>query len=382
LDVAIAQVKPDCRILDQDRHAAEKHCNDGIRVYPPRMINATLGDLPASLAWRKQTIMRSKRPIGAALFAVASLLLSGCGALSGDSGTANNGPLEKIKVAELKLVDAVPVRMAIAEGHFKAEGLEVELSTGAKGSVNIDNVLGGSIDIGMSSYPPAIAAHVKAKPLVVVADAVETKPDSIVLVVKKDSQIKSVQELAGKKIANSSVKGISEMAMNAQFKMLGVDYTKIKYVSAQIADMPSMVTRGDVDAAIIAEPHVQVAYKEGTQKLYDPFVGRTGNFPWSGLVASREWVDSHRETAAKFQRAIAKGAVDALNKRDKVIDILKNDVGISEDVAQLVTLPTYPTAVDPTRLQRVVDLMKENGEKGPNGAPLEVDMKTMVINLT
>ncbi|ONI87488.1 hypothetical protein ALI144C_08825 [Actinosynnema sp. ALI-1.44] len=321
--------------------------------------------------------MPSRRCVAAVLGAVVLAGTTGCGLL-GDSerrGPAG-GPLERavINVGTLGLVDSAPLHLAVDNGYFQAEGLEVRLTTGAKGSANVDNVVGGTLDFGLTSYPPAFMPQAKGVAEIrIVADAVQTTEDLILCVVPKNSTVRKPADLAGKKIAVSSKRGISELTLNSQFTMMSVDPLKIQYVSMEIAAMPSAMERGDVAAAVIAEPHLTAATKAGMVKLMDPFSGPTANFPWSGWIARKDFTDGNPNVVAAFKRALSKGVADTAN-RDKVGEVLTKHLRIDAATYQLMTMPVFPTTVDPVRLQRVADLMFDQGEMDKH-----LDVRTMML---
>jgi NitT/TauT family transport system substrate-binding protein len=310
--------------------------------------------------------------------------LGGCGLFgeTAESAPASSGPLEKttIKVAELKIIDATPIHLAIDNGHFKAEGLNVELSTGGKGSANIDNIIGGSIDIGLASYPPSIVPVAKkVAELKIVSDAVATTENLFLLVVKKGGTINTLKQLEGRKIAVSSQGGIGELALRSQLKIAGVNVAKDQYLSMPFADMPTALERGNVDAAIMNEPFLtQALQSNGVQKLLSPFTGRTADFPTSGWIANKKFTDENPKTVAAFQRAMVKAVADA-QQRSAVESAVVKYVQVPPNVASLMTMPTYPSSTDATRLQRVVDLMVETGELK---AEQKIDMRGMMIGQT
>ncbi|MET0233071.1 MAG: ABC transporter substrate-binding protein [Kibdelosporangium sp.] len=306
--------------------------------------------------------------------------LGGCGVFGEPADSSpGSGPLEKttIKVAELKIIDAAPLHIAIDRGHFKAEGLNIELTTGGKGSANIDNVIGGSIDIGLASYPPSIVPVAKkVADLKIVSDAVATQENLFLLVVKKNGTIKDLKGLEGSKIAVSSQGGIAELALRSQLAIAGVNIAKNQYISMPFADMPPALERDDVGAAIMNEPFLtQALQSDGVQKLLSPFTGRTADFPTSGWIANKKFTDANPKTVAAFQRAMVKAVADS-QTRGVVEEAVVKYVQVPPNVASLMTLPTFPTSTDPTRLQRVVDLMVETGELKPDQ---KIDMHTMVL---
>ncbi|OLF18512.1 ABC transporter substrate-binding protein [Actinophytocola xanthii] len=315
-----------------------------------------------------------------ALVVITALLpaLTACG-MFGDS-TADKDPAQapektSLRVGGLKLTDSIPILLARDNGYFEDEGLKVDMKFGEKGSVNLANVMENKIDIGMSSYPPPINEQLDGARLKVVAEAVLTTPGLIQIVVPGDSPLRSVNDLAGKKVANSSKRGITELTLGVQLQMRGIDPASVQFVSMEIAKMPDALAKGEVDAAGIAEPYIQSAMLKGAIPLFDPFSGPTADFPWSGYVATEKFTQENPKTIAAFQRALSRAVNDVRRDRTKAEKIAVQYLGVDESIASLMTLPVYPTNVDKVRLQRVADMLQQAGE-----IDRPIDMSDLVIS--
>jgi NitT/TauT family transport system substrate-binding protein len=97
------------------------------------------------------------------------LAVSGCGALgSSDSSSSSTpgGPVEKpkIKVGVLPVVDMAPFYRAVDSGYFKQEGLDVEVVTAASGPKATESLIGGDLDIAVTSYPGALPHRRRKSP--------------------------------------------------------------------------------------------------------------------------------------------------------------------------------------------------------------------------
>jgi NitT/TauT family transport system substrate-binding protein len=315
-----------------------------------------------------------------ALVVITALLpaLTACGVF-GDSSEENNAgqvpEKSTIKIGGLKLTDSIPMLLARDSGYFEDEGLQVEMEFGEKGSANLADVMDGKIDIGMSSYPPPINKQLEGSRLKVVAEAVLTTPGLIQIVVRGDSPLRSVNDLAGKRVANSSARGITELTLGVQLEMRGVDPRSVEFVSMEIAKMPDALARGEVDAAGIAEPYIQSAMLKGAIPLFDPFTGPTADFPWSGYVATEKFTDENPKTVAAFQRGLSRAVEEIRQDRSKAEKIATQYLEVDEAVASLMTLPEYPTNVDKVRLQRVADMLHQAGE-----IPDRIDMSDLVLS--
>ncbi|MFC5109575.1 ABC transporter substrate-binding protein [Kibdelosporangium philippinense] len=309
----------------------------------------------------------------------AVLPTSGCGLLRGasaDRDAPSPTGLEKstIRVGRLALVDALPLHQAIDNGYFKAEGLTIELSTMAKGSDSVDRLIAGELEIGLTSYPQPLIAHAKGiAKLKVVADAVETTPDLIVAVVQAGGPVTDPHQLVGKKIAVSSKRGISELVMIDQLTQLGITMPHENFISMPIGDMPAALKRGDIAAAVIAQPPLEEAKQQGAVKLLDPFTGPTAAFPWSGWFATEKFASENPKTVEAFRRALARGVADMADRNVLEQSAVKN-LGVKDGIAKLMTVPNFPTTADPVRLQRVADLLAKYGE-----TPARLDMHAMVL---
>lgn len=303
--------------------------------------------------------------------------ITGCGVLS-DSGSDENTypPPEKttLTIRGLQLTDSIPILLARDAGYFEDEGLNVEFEFGEKGSANLADVMDGKADIGMMSYPPAITKQLEGARLKVVADAVQTTPGLIQVVVPQNSPIRSVEELANKKVANSSPRGITELTLSSQLQTRGVDPSSVQFVSMEIAKMPEALARGEVDAAGIAEPYIQSALMAGGTSLFDIFSGPTADFPWSGYVTTEKFTEQNPNTVAAFQRALNRAVGEVRFDRPRAEEMAVRYLEVEEDIARLMVLPEYPTKVDAIRLQRIADMLYNSGEITES-----LDMSELVI---
>jgi NitT/TauT family transport system substrate-binding protein len=317
-----------------------------------------------------------------------AMMLTGCGLLGDTSPDASpNSQVEKstIRVGQLKLTDALPLNIAIDHGYFKAEGLNVDLQVVGRGSESVDKIQAGDLDFGLMSYPNALIPQAKhVGDLKIVADAAETTEGYAVCVVPKGSPIKDAHQLVGKKIAISSPKGISELAMTDHLAALGITADQVQFPSIPITDMPGLLASGAVDAAVISEPVLTQAMKrDGLSHVLVPFSGPTANFPWSGWVATKKFTDANPKTTDAFRRALLRGVTDANADRGLVEQAAVSHLGVDTQTAALMTLPVFPLGTAPDPLQRVADLLAKYGQipKRPNSTSpaAELDIHTMLL---
>ncbi|RSM67103.1 sulfonate ABC transporter substrate-binding protein [Amycolatopsis sp. WAC 01376] len=294
--------------------------------------------------------------------------LGACGALGGDDTSkasgGGDGALEKpkIKVALLPVVDLAPLRLAQEAGYFKAEGLEVEAVDAPSGQQAMTKMIGGEVDIAFSTYMPFFVAKSKgAADIRLVADSVSASPKSNAVVTVPNSTVKTINDLAGKKIAITDKNTASHLLTVSVMKDHGVDTSKVQWVPMQLPNIAAALGSGQVDAGYLPEPFLTQASKVvGATPIVDIATGATTDFPLAGFGALGSFVDKNPKTLAAFQRALAKAVRESAD-RSKIEPMIVKYAKVDAETASLLTLPTFGATLDARRLQRVPDLLLQTG---------------------
>lgn len=326
--------------------------------------------------------MRQSRRLSAllgALLLVASVTAA-CGG-SDDSKSGGKG-LEKktLTVASLPLVDGAALYIAQQKKFFEAEGLKVNVKTVQKSTDALPALIKGDVDvIASANYVTFLeAADAGTLKLQVLAEAATLTPNMMNVLVKPDSKIKTAKDLEGKKVAVNIPNNIQSLTLNAILKANNVDASKVKYVQIPFPQMGPALEKGQVDAIHVVEPFLtdyqkklgaRVAVNGGSQPVTDT--------PISGYVGTRQFTEKNPKTAAAFQRAIIKAQQIAASDRKSVESVLPSYAKIDPQVASVITLPGFPTSLNTTRVQRVVDLMNTAGL-----LPNKLDLKTVLFQPT
>lgn len=106
----------------------------------------------------------------------------------------------------------VPYAVAKEKGFFKEAGLTVTgFLTSAGGGTTVRNVLASELPYGEVALPAVIAAAQQGLELTIVHAGVASVSDQVWISRKDDQSIKTVQDLAGKKLGYSSPKSVTDM---------------------------------------------------------------------------------------------------------------------------------------------------------------------------
>jgi len=130
--------------------------------------------------------------------ATASLTILLAGALACGKGGKKN----QVNIGYVYAMANAPVIIAEKKGFFKKHGVKANLLKFTSGPVLYKAIVSGDLDIAYVGFPPAYHWRAKGLPITVVA---RVNYGQHVILVKKDSGIKSLQDLKGKKIAGAQV---------------------------------------------------------------------------------------------------------------------------------------------------------------------------------
>lgn len=301
-----------------------------------------------------------------ALVSAAALLLStavGCGDSDDSSG---GGGLEKdtVTVAALPLADDAALYIAQKEKFFEKEGLKVEIKPVQQSTQAIPALVKGDVNvIAGGNYVSFLQAHEKGTlKLSVLAEAASLTSHMMDVLVMPDSKIRTPKDLEGKKVAVNILNNVQSLTLNAILKANNVDASKVEYVQIPFPQMATALQKGQVDAIHSVEPFTSNTEKAlGARVAVDAGSEPVTNTPIAGYISTQDFVKDNPKTAAAFQRAIFKAQVIAASDRKRVEQVLPTYTKIDAKVAGVITLPGYPSSLNATRMQRVVDLMTAAG---------------------
>jgi ABC-type nitrate/sulfonate/bicarbonate transport system substrate-binding protein len=204
-----------------------------------------------------------------------------------------------------------PWRVAVEQGFFAAEGLEVEYHEdnprGTAGRVEDfsqrwkeSQLKKGALEV----YPVCEWGAIERVQTLGGGKIIglDTTVRTGALMVRKESKIRSLQELRNVPIAVTWHAGTFYAAIEA-LEAAGVPFAEIKLVHAN--DRLDALISGTTEAAALMEPLVSRALSAGAHKLAD--------LRWRGGIVAGDDVDE--DTAAKLRRALNR-AIDWLREND------------------------------------------------------------------
>ncbi|MEU9048894.1 ABC transporter substrate-binding protein [Streptomyces sp. NPDC048384] len=157
--------------------------------------------------------------------AAATLMLMAVTACGGNGDSASGaGGRETVKVAALPLIDCAALYIARDRGLFEKQGLDVRIQQIQQSLQALPTLAKGQIDmVASANYVTYLQAHDKGTlDIRIVAEAIRAAPRMMDVLVPEDSDIKTVADLKGKKLAVNVLNNVQSLTFDEILEKQGV----------------------------------------------------------------------------------------------------------------------------------------------------------------
>jgi NitT/TauT family transport system substrate-binding protein len=317
---------------------------------------------------------RSRGGIAAMAGAGVILLAAGCGS---SGGPAAGGPVaETVTVGAVPGVDNVPLFLASRTNLFEAAGLTVDIKKYSSVNAEEQALVSGHIDVAAGDYGPFLFAESqqsqqKAPGLRIISDSYDATSGVLEVLALPGSGITSPQNLEGKHIAapqsadlptpTGTPDSLATAATTSVLRSYGDDMATVTWDPMSQSQEVSALRQHLVQAILVTEPYIYEAESQlGAVEVLDACSGATAGLPLSGYFATNSWSSRNGTALADFKSALDKAQASA-GMAGPVQNLLPGYTGMTQQEAAVVTVGSYPVTTDVADLQRVSQLMSDEG---------------------
>lgn len=238
--------------------------------------------------------------------------------------------LEKVKVAEVThSIFYAPFYVALENGYFKDEGLDVEVILTSGADKVSAAVLSKTVDIGFAGPESAIYVYKNGEKDYLITFAGLTKRDGQFIVSRKKIDKFKMEDLYNKEILVGRAGGMPSLNFLNGLKNENADKNKIKInTSVDFASLSGTFISGVGDFVNLFEPNATKLEKEGLGYVVGSVGKFSGEMPYTAFYARKSYFNENTDKIKKFNAAINKG-----------LDYVKNhsDIEIAKSI-----LPQFP----------------------------------------
>jgi NitT/TauT family transport system substrate-binding protein len=207
----------------------------------------------------------------------------------------------------------LPTVLARQLGEYEKAGLAVELVDLKGGSDALRAVLGGSADVVSGYFDHCV--NLAAKKQELQSFVVYDRYPGEVLVVSPahTAEIKSIKDLAGKKVGVSAPGSSTDFFLKFLLKKNGVDPASVAVIGVGLgATAVAAMEQGQIDAAVMLDPsvtvlqgnHPDLRILSDTRTQRDTLEVFGGEYPGGALYSTAGWVAAHEKEAQALTGAI------------------------------------------------------------------------------
>lgn len=266
--------------------------------------------------------------------------------------TASDLPVLRLGVQKYGTLIIVKQRAQLEQA-FASQNVKVEWTEFPGGPQMLEALNTGSIDFGITGEAPPVFAQAAGAPLLYVG-VEPPAPDGEAILVPKNSPLKTVADLKGKKVALNKGSNVHYLLVQA-LASAGLTPTDITPVYLPPADARAAFEGGSVDAWVIWDPFLAAAQgATGARTLVDG-TGLAPNVQF--FLASKKLATEHPEILRTVLAEIDKSDAWGAAHPAEVIDLMTKSTGLPREVVE-VAVKRLPYGQKPLDDQTIANQQK------------------------
>ncbi|GEM05557.1 hypothetical protein HMI01_25450 [Halolactibacillus miurensis] len=253
-----------------------------------------------------------------------TLTLVGC-----NQSEAGEGTPEKIRLdyAHYSPTSLVLHEFGWAEELFEEEGIEVEWAFSQGSNKALEFLNSNSVDFGSTAGAAALISKTNGSPIETVY--IYSKPEWTALVTNKDSEIQSVEDLKGKKVA-ATIGTDPYIFLLRALDEYGLTASDIELVNLQHGDGAVSLSQNQVDAWAGLDPHMAKLELDQQAELFF----REPDFNTYGFLNVRsDFLEAYPDYVAEVIGLYEKARTWIIENEAEAIELISEKADISKEVA-------------------------------------------------
>ena len=208
--------------------------------------------------------------------------------------------------------------VAIENGYFESEGIEIDLILTPGADKVSAAVLSDTVDVGFAGTESSIYVYAGGESDYLVTFAGLTKRDGQFILARDCSSKFELSDLYGKEILVGRAGGMPAVNFLNAMKNAGMDVNKINVnYSIDFASLSGSFIGGVGDYVNLFEPTATTVVNVSDACIVDSIGRLSGEVPYTAFYARKSYLEENEELLLGFTRAIAKGLEFVLNNDSK-----------------------------------------------------------------
>lgn len=254
---------------------------------------------------------------------IVGLCLIGMIAFACFTGKKEENDLRKIRVAEVTHSPFyTPFYVAIENGYFKEEGLDIELVLTPGADKVSAAVLSNDVEIGFAGPEASIYVYNGGEEDYIISFAGLTKRDGQFILAREATDNFKLEDLYNKEILVGRKGGMPSLNFLNALKKSNIDPKKINInYSVEFAALSGSFIGGIGDYVNLFEPTATKLTKDNLGYVVASIGLMSGEVPYTAFNARKSFINNNEDVIRKFTKALNKGIKYTLENNE--IEIAK-----------------------------------------------------------
>jgi len=252
----------------------------------------------------------------------------------------------------------------VRSGIFPKLGLTVEITAVNNGAAAAAALIAGDMNVAHVNILSLIQAHrrgIDMRMLAAAFAADDAKPTTLMLV-GKDSPLRSGRDLNGKTVALPALADLGSIGTKAWIDQTGGDAQTVRFIEIAISAIVPALVQGRADAVTITEPFASQALATGQVRLLATPLGAIAKrFQGGAYVVMEPFVAKNFDTMRRLAQGLHEAMVYTNSHLAETVDLVASYSGAAPEVIAKMNRAIDPEYAEVRNVQPVIDAMAKYG---------------------
>lgn len=243
-------------------------------------------------------------------------------------------------------------------GFFKDAGLDVDLQTFSSGAAAADGVMGGSLDIAITTPLLLANGYLHGLPFAIIASGPIQTPTSRgnLLVVSARGPVHQAADLEGKTVGVNVLHTVLNLSLDAYLAAHNVPISSVKTVEVNFPVEAPAIVRGTIQGAVLVEPFLSEALqRHEIRVLANPNPYIAPRYLVGAWFTRRSFVRQQPDVVRRFAQVIYRTGRWANENSVRSAEILVRYTRVPPTVIRTMARATFAEHTDLTDTQALLD---------------------------
>ena len=283
----------------------------------------------------------------------------GAGFLTLCTAPARGQSLTTVRIGMPPTDSLTPILYGNQSGIFRDAGLDVQIVSGNSGASLAAAVVGGSIEIGLSSLMPLIIGYTRGVRLPIIAGSsiFAAKSPTSEICVLKNSRFQTMGGLNNATVATQALRSLDELAVRALVDKGHGNSATLKLVEIPVRLMGEALEHERADAASISQPNLVLALDSGQlRSLGATFAGIGDGVLIAAYFCAPSYLTQNRGVIDRFTSALNRSRDYTNSHPAETASLLADFTHIEPALVRRMTRVSSAATIDRQKIQIAIDM--------------------------